>query len=65
MLHFNFETCSAQFIQPSISLLENLFVAVSFYIVTGATRTDPRLLGAQCKTVSTGGWGGGGLITNE
>ncbi len=36
-LHFNLETCSAQFIQPSISLLENLFVAVSFDIVTGAT----------------------------
>ncbi len=34
VLHFNFETCSAQFIQPSISLLENLFVAVSFDIVT-------------------------------
>ncbi len=36
-LHFNFETCSAQFIQPSIILLENLFVAVGFDIVTGAT----------------------------
>ncbi len=32
-LHFDFETCSAQFIQRSISLLENLFVAVSFDIV--------------------------------
>ncbi len=37
VLHFNFETCSAQFIQPSTSLLENLFVAVSFGIVMGAT----------------------------
>ncbi len=37
VLHFNFETCSAQFIQPSTSLLENLFVAVSFDIVMGAT----------------------------
>ncbi len=36
-LHLNFETCRAQFIQPSIILLENLFVAVSFDIVTGAT----------------------------
>ncbi len=36
-LHFHFETCHAQFIEPSIILLENLFVAVSFDIVTGAT----------------------------
>ncbi len=36
-LHFNFETCSAQFVQPSISLLENLFVVFSFDIVMGAT----------------------------
>ncbi len=36
-LHFNVETCCAQFIQPSIILLENLFVAVSFDIVTCAT----------------------------
>ncbi len=36
-LHFNFETCRAQFIQPSIILLENLFVVVSFDIVMGAT----------------------------
>ncbi len=36
-MHFNVETCRAQFIQPSISLLENLFLAVSFDIVTGAT----------------------------
>ncbi len=37
VLHFNFETCSAQFVQPSISLLENLFVVFSFDIVMGAT----------------------------
>lgn len=34
-LHFNFETWSALFIQPSISLLENLFVVVSFDIAAG------------------------------
>ncbi len=33
-LHFNFEMCSAQFIQRRQSLLENLFVVVSFDIVT-------------------------------
>ncbi len=33
-MHFNFEMCSSQFIQPSII---NLFVVVSFDIVTGAT----------------------------
>ncbi len=36
-LRFSFETFGAQFIQPSIIILENLFVAVSFYIVMGAT----------------------------
>ncbi len=36
-LHFNFEKYSAHFIQPNIILLENLFEAVSFDIVTGAT----------------------------
>ncbi len=35
-LHFNFETCRAQFIQARIILLENLFVALSFNIVTDA-----------------------------
>ncbi len=35
--HFNFETYCSQFIQPSIILLEDLFGAVSFDIVTGAT----------------------------
>ncbi len=34
---FNFETYSAQVIQPRIIILENLFVAVSFDVVTGAT----------------------------
>ncbi len=39
-LHFNFETCSAQLIQLSISLLENVFVVVSFDNVTIATNNS-------------------------
>ncbi len=39
-LHFNFETCSAQLIQLSISILENVFVVVSFDNVTIATNNS-------------------------
>ncbi len=34
---FSFEMYSAQVIQPRIIILENLFVAVSYDVVTGAT----------------------------